>query len=127
MIVGAFSTIDRDVATGKYKYVLKQLHASMTHPVGELRALIVEFGRDNVSRLREEDNFQDIKDVLTGLPAFVYSHYQELQDSWDKVKLNEMEDDVDLKCKPIDYESLPDTNLLKQYYLKHVKNKEEEI
>lgn len=127
MIVGAFSTIDRDVATGKYKYVLKQLSASMTHPDGELRALVVEFGRDYVSRLREEDNFNNIKDVLTGLPAFVYSHYRELQDSWDGVKLNEVEDEVDIESKPIDYESLPDTNLLKQYYLKHVKNKENEI
>lgn len=127
MIVGAFSTIDRDVATGKYKYVLRQLHASMTHPDGELRALVVEFGRDYVSRLREENNFNDIKDVLTGLPAFVYSHYRELQDSWDGVKLNEMEEDVDLECKPMDYESLPDTNLLKQFYLKNIKNKEDVI
>ncbi len=127
MIVGAFSTIDRDVATGKYKYMLKQLFASMTHPDGELRALVVEFGREYVSRLREENKFNDIKDVLTGLPVFVYSHYRELQDSWNAVKLNEMEEDVDIDCKPMDYESLPDTNLLKQYYLKHVKNKEDEI
>lgn len=127
MIVGAFSTIGQDVATGKYKYVLRQLSASMTHPAGELRASVVEFGRDYVSHLREEDNFNDIKDVLTGLPAFVYSHYSELQDSWNAVKLNEMEEEVDIECKPIDYESLPETNLLKQYYLKHVKNKEDEI
>ncbi len=126
MIVGAFSTIDRDVATGKYKYILKQLSASMTHPDGELRALVVEFGRDYITHLKEQDNFNDIKDILTGLPAFVYSHYQELQDSWDKVKLNEMEEDADMECKPMDYESLPDTNLLKQYYLKHVKNKEDD-
>lgn len=122
MVVGAFSTIDRDVATGKYKYVLRQLSASMTHPAGDLRASIVEFGRDHVSRLREEGNFNDIKDVLTGLPAFVYSHYCELQDSWDAVKLNEMEEEGTMECKHMDYESLPDTNLLKQYYLKHVKN-----
>lgn len=125
MIVGAFSTIYRDVATGKYKYVLKQLHVSMTHPAGELRAFVVEFGRDYVSRLREDDKFEDIKDVLTGLPAFVYSHYRELQDSWNAVKLGEVEDEVDIESKPIDYNSLPETNLLKQYYLKHVKDKED--
>lgn len=123
MIVGAFSTIGNDVATGKYKYVLKQLSASMTHPDGNLRAAVVKYGRYYVTRLREEGNFNDIKDVMTGLPAFVYSHYCEMQDSWDAVKLSEVEDEVAIECKPIDYESLPDTNLLKQYYLKHVKNK----
>ena len=127
MIVGAFSTISRDMATGKYKYMLKQLSASMTHPDGELRALVVEFGRDYVSHLREENNLNDIKDVLTGLPAFVYSHYKELQEAWDMVRLEDVDKEEPIVETPINYESLPDTNLLKQYYMKHKKDKEDGI
>lgn len=127
MIVGEFSTIGNDVATGKYKYVLKQLSASMTHPDGKLRAAIVEFGRDYAAKLKQEQKLNDIKDVLTGLPAFVYGHYKELQEAWDMVRLEDVGKEGPIVETPIDYESLPDTNLLKQYYMKHKKDKEDEI
>ena len=127
MIVGAFSIIGSDVATGKYKYVLAQLPASITHPDGKLRAAIVEFGRDFAAKLKQEQKLNDIKDVLTGLPAFVYSHYKELQEAWDMVRLEDVDKEEPIVETPIDYESLPDTNLLKQYYMKHKKEKEEEI
>ena len=126
MLVGAFSTMGTDVATGKYKYVLRQLFATMTHPEGKLRAAIVEFGRDFAVKLKQEQKLNDIKDVLTGLPAFVYGHYKELQEAWDMVKLEDVDMDAPITESPIDYESLPDTNLLKQYFMKHVKNKEDE-
>lgn len=127
MIVGAFSAIGNDVATGKYKYVLRQLSASMTHPDGKLRAAIVEFGRDYAKKLKQQNKLSDTKDVLTGLPAFVYSHNQELQELWDAVRLEDVNENGSVVKSHIDYESLPDSNLLKQYYLKHVKNKEDEI
>ena len=127
MIVGAFSTMGSDVATGKYKYVLAQLPASITHPDGKLRAEIVEYGRDYVTKLKQEQKLNDIKDVLTGLPAFVYSHYKELQEAWDIVRLEDVDKEEPIVETPIDYESLPDTNLLKQYYMKHKKDKEDEI
>lgn len=127
MIVGAFSTIGCDVATGKYKYVLAQLPANITHPDGKLRAAIVEFGRDYAGKLKQEQKLNDIKDVLTGLPAFVYSHYKELQEDWDMVRLEDVDKEEPIVETPIDYESLPDTNLLKQYYMKHKKEKEDEI
>lgn len=127
MMVGAFSAIGDDVATGKYKYVLRQLPASMTHPDGTLRAAIVEFGREYITRLREHDKVDDIQEVLKGLPAFVYGHYQELQNSWNDIQLEDDQDDVPVETVPIDYESLPDTNLIKQYYLKHKNRKDDDI
>ena len=128
MMVGAFSAMDNDVATGKYKYVLRQLPASMTHPDGTLRATIVEYGREYITKLREQQNeVSNIRDVLKGLPAFVYEHYQELQKSWDDIQLEEEQEDSPVETAPIDYESLPDTNLLKRYYMKYKKDKEDDI
>lgn len=128
MIVGAFSTKGNDVATGKYKYVLKQLPASLTHPDGKLRASIVEFGREYITKLREQQNeVCNIQEALKGLPAFVYMHYQELYDSWAKVQLkdDELEEDIPEELKAIDIESLSDTNLIKQAVLKHRNQKKE--
>jgi len=127
MMVGAFSAIGDDVATGKYKYVLRQLPASLTHPDGKLRATVVEFGREYITQLRKQGEVDDIREVLKGLPAFVYAHYQELQESWSKVQLDDDEEDIPVETTPIDYEALPDTNLLKQYYLKHKERKEDDI
>ena len=127
MMVGAFSAIGDDVATGKYKYVLRQLPASLTHPDGKLRAAIVEYGREYITLLRKRGEGDDIQEVLKGLPAFVYDHYQELKESWNNVRWEEEQEDVPKEPPPIDYGSLPDTNLIKQYYLKHKESKEDEI
>ena len=127
MMVGAFSAIGDDVATGKYKYVLRQLPASLTHPDGNLRAAIVEYGREYITQLRKHGEVDDIREVLKGLPAFVYAHNQELQESWNKVQLDDVMEDDPVETTPIDYEALPDTNLLKQYYLKHKERKEDDI
>ena len=127
MMVGAFSAIGDDVATGKYKYVLRQLPASMTHPDGKLRSAIVEYGREHITQLRKQGDVDDIQEVLKGLPAFVYGHYQELQESWNNVRWEDEQEESPVETAPIDYESLPDTNLIKQYYLKHKESKEDEI
>lgn len=128
MMVGAFSAIGDDVATGKYKYVLRQLPASMTHPDGTLRAVIVEYGREYITRLREQQNkVSNIQEVLKGLPAFVYEHYQELQESWDDVQFEDEQEYSPAETAPINYESLPETNLLKQYYMRNKIDKEDEI
>ena len=128
MLVGAFSAIGDDVATGKYKYVLRQLPASMTHPDGTLRAAIVEYGREYITKSGEQQNeISNIRDVLKGLPAFVYEHYQELKESWDDVQLEDEQEDSSAETFPINYESLPDTNLLKQYYMRNKIDKEDEI
>lgn len=129
LLVGAFSVLNGDVATGKYKFVVSRQKGTLTHPDGKLREEVVIYGRKYVINLLQQKRYQGIKDILTGLPAFVYSHYQELQESWDRVSLEDSakEPVKPTERKPIDYyESLPDTNLLKQYWLKHKDDKKTE-
>ena len=126
MFVGAFSVMGPDVATGKYKYILRQLPASMSHPDGSLRAAIVEFGRDYAMKLKESGQLKEAKDILNGLPMFVYDHYTEMKESWIKVNMEDDKEESSTEMKSVDYESLPDTNLLKQYYLENIKKKEDE-
>ena len=127
LLVGGFSVLNGDVATGKYKFVVSRQKATLTHPDGGLREKVVVYGRKYVEQLLQQKRYQGIKDILTGLPAFVYSHYKELQESWDRVSLEESaKEPVPVERKPIDYESLPDTNLLKQYWLKHKDDKKTE-
>lgn len=127
LLVGGFSVLKGDVATGKYKYVVSTQKASLTHPDGKLREKIVVYGREYVEQLLRQKRYSGIKDILTGLPAFVYSHYQELQESWEAISLEDMMKDEEKPVeRPIDYESLPETNLLKQYWLKHKDDKKKE-
>ena len=127
LLVGGFSVLNGDVATGKYKFVVSRQKATLTHPDGELREKVVVYGRKYVEQLLQQKRYQGIKDILAGLPAFVYSHYKELQESWDRVSLEESaKEPVPVERKPIDYKSLPDTNLLKQYWLKHKDDKKTE-
>lgn len=127
LLVGGFSVLNGDVATGKYKYVVSTQKASLTHPDGKLREKIVVYGREYVEQLLRQKRYSGIMDILTGLPAFVYSHYQELQESWEAISLEDMMKDEEKPVeRPIDYESLPDTNLLKQYWLKHKDDKKKE-
>lgn len=131
LLVGGFSVLNGDVATGKYKYVVSTQKSSLTHPDGQLREEIVVYGRKYTEQLLRQKRYNGIEDILTGLPAFVYTHYSELQESWDNISLEDAleEHKKPEEHTPTDYESLPDTNLLKQYWLKHKndKTKEEDI
>lgn len=125
LLVGGFSVLNGDVATGKYKYVVSTQKATLTHPDGKMREEIVVYGRTYTDQLLRQMRYSGIEDILSGLPAFVYSHYQELQESWDNISLEDAleEHKKPIEHTPIDYESLPDTNLLKQYWLKHKDDK----
>lgn len=131
LLVGGFSVLNGDVATGKYKYVVSTQKPSLTHPDGQLREKIVVYGRKYIEQLLRQKRYNGIEDILTGLPAFVYTHYSELQESWDNISLEDAleEHKKPEEHTPTDFESLPDTNLLKQYWLKHKndKTKEEDI
>ena len=74
-----------------------------------------------MEKLLRQGRYKGIEDILAGLPAFVYSHYGKLEESWDKITLEDMMKDEEgtVESTPTDYESLPDTNLLKQYWLKY--------
>lgn len=127
LLVGGFSVLNGDVATGKYKFVVSRQKATLTHPDGKLREEVVVYGRKYVEQLLRQKRYHGTRGILTGLPAFVYSHYKELQEAWDRVSLEESaKEPVPVERKPIDYESLPDTNLLKQYWLKHKDDKKTE-
>lgn len=127
LLVGSFSVLKGDVATGKYKFVVSRQKASLTHPDGKLREEMVVYGREYVKQLLRQKRYNSIRDILTGLPAFVYSHYNELQESWETITLeNMMKEEEKTVERTIDYESLPDTNLLKQYWLKHKNDKKKE-
>lgn len=127
LLVGGFSVLNGDVATGKYKFVVSRQKATLTHPDGKLREEVVVFGRKYVEQLLRQKRYHGTRDILTGLPAFVYSHYKELQEAWDRVSLEKSaKEPVPIERKAIDYESLPDTNLLKQYWLKHKDDKKTE-
>ena len=101
MMVGAFSATIDDVATGKYLYMLRLQPVSLTHPDGKLRATIVEYGREYITQLRKLGEVDDIQKVLKGLPAFVYEHYQEMQESWNKVQLDDDKENAPVEDMPI--------------------------
>ena len=128
LLVGGFSVLNGDVATGKYKYVVSTQKSSLTHPDGQLREKIVVYGRKYIEQLLRQKRYNGIEDILTGLPAFVYTHYCELQESWDNISLEDAleEHKKPEEHTPTDSESLPDTNLLKQYWLKHKNDKTKE-
>ena len=128
LLVGGFSVLNGNVATGKYKYVVSTQKATLTHPDGKLREEIVVYGREYAEQLLRQKRYSGIEDILSGLPAFVYSHYQELQESWENMSLEDAleEQKKPAEHSPINYESLPDTNLLKQYWLKHKNDKAKE-
>lgn len=125
LLVGAFSILYGDVATGKYKYVVSTQKATLTHPDGKIRKEIVAYGQNYVEQLLKENSYQGIKYILSGLPAFIYSHYRDLQESWDAISLDGTLREPKNEEKTIDFGSLPDTNLLKQYLLKHKNDRKE--
>ena len=67
LLVGAYSILNGDMATGKYKYVVSAQKATITHPDGKFRKEIVEYGRKYVEQLLEENRFYGIKYILNGL------------------------------------------------------------
>lgn len=127
LLVGGFSVLKGDVETGKYKYVVSRQKATLTHPDGKFREEIVVYARSNVEELLRQKKYHGIRDILLGLPAFVYSHYKELHESWESISIvDEMKMlEIPVESKPTNLDSLPDSNLLKQYFEER-KNKKDD-
>lgn len=85
LMAGAYSVLHGDVATGKYKYVLQQQKATLTHPDGKLRVQAVEYGWQIASQLMMAQRYRGIKSVMENLPVFVYAHYAALHKDWEQV------------------------------------------
>lgn len=114
-IVGTYSAF-KGISTGKYKYVIKQLQMTPTHPKGEHRVDALEFSRECVIKY----SWNDINSSLRGLPAFVYAKQKQLNDEFDQC-VGEIKSDLntDPLPKQIPIEELPDDNLLKQAILQY--------
>lgn len=76
-VVGAYSAF-KGISTGKYKYVIRQLRMTPTHPKGEHRADAVEFSHKCVYKY----SWHDVNSSLRGLPAFVYAKQKQLNDEF---------------------------------------------
>lgn len=110
------------LATGKFMYALSRQRYSITHPDGALRKKIVEHGRSYVAHM-SNDGVKLIQTVVKSMPAFAYTHFDTLQQDWDEA-LSEFERQPSKpRPKPIDIETLPDSNLIKQAVMRYRENK----
>ena len=118
-VVGIYSAL-KGIATSKYKYVVRQLSKTLTHPKGVHRADAVEFARECMFRFL----WCDVDSAMAGLPAFVYGRQKLLNEELVQcVRDIKEKKDVILQNEPIVIEDLPDNNLLKQAVLKYKNSK----
>lgn len=114
-VVGIYSAL-KGIAIGKYKYVVKQLPMTLTHPKGWHRAAAVEFARECALKYP----WRDVDSSMIGLPAFVYGRQKLLNDELLQcVKDIKEKKDINLQSRLLEIEDLPDNNLLKQAVLKY--------
>lgn len=118
-VVGIYSAL-KGIATGKYKYVVRQLPMTPTHPKGEHRAAAVEFARECMVKFP----WHDVDSAMTGLPAFVYGRQKLLNEELAQCARDiKKKKDVILQSEPTVIEDLPDNNLLKQAVIKYENSK----
>ena len=114
-VVGIYSSL-KGIATGKYKYVVRQLPMTLTHPKGEHRAGVVEFARECMLKFP----WRNVDSAMAGLPAFVYGRQKLLNEELVQcIRDIKEKKDVILQNEPIGIEDLPDNNLIKQAVLKY--------
>ena len=125
----AYSVLHGDVATGKYKYVLGRLLATLTHPDGKLRVHAVEYGWQTAWHLLVARRYHGLEDVINSLPTFVYTHYSELYDEWERVCLDDEPQNPFAQGGNIDVDALPnityESRLLENYKRKLMKDHEQ--
>ncbi len=76
-IVGVYSVL-KNIATGKYKYVVSQMPMALTHPDGRHREAVVEYARQCVAKYL----WKDVYSSLVGLPAFLYERQKTLNNEY---------------------------------------------
>lgn len=102
------------IASGKYKYAVSIMKASDTHPSGEFRLKAVKSGFDFAEWLVRRKIRPTVQTAMAGITQFLCSNSKSLNDSFIRYLTTPQE-----PSKPIDVMDLPDSNLLKQYVLKH--------
>lgn len=101
-------------ASGKYKYVVSKMKASLYHPNGCFRVKAVIAGYDFVNWMISKGIKPDAESSLLGLNYFLCSNSKEINDVY--LSLEEPKPD---ETAEIEVSSLPDTNLIKQALIKY--------
>lgn len=101
-------------ASGKYKYAVSKMKASLYHPNGCFRVKAVIAGYDFVNWMISKGIKPDAESSLLGLNYFLCSNSKEINDVY--LSLEEPKPD---ETAEIEVSSLPDTNLIKQALIKY--------
>lgn len=107
-----------NVAGGKYRYIIGEGKATLTHPYGEYRLRCAKTAREYVLSLPSTKKIA-LDEVESQFLLFLLTNVKEINDY-----LHEHEEQIEHSLDPkaevkIDYIQYPDTNLIKQYILKH--------
>lgn len=110
-----------NVAGGKYRYIIGEGKATLTHPYGEYRLRCAKTAREYVLSLPSIKKIA-LDDVESQFLLFLLTNVKEINDY-----LHEHEEEIEHALDPkeevkIDYMQYPDSNLIKQYILKHQQN-----
>lgn len=102
------------IASGKYRYAVSMMKASDTHPPGRFRLRAVESGFEFAQWLSGRGVTPTAQAVMMGVNQFMCAHSKALNEA-----LAEYVSQPHAPSRPTDVMSLPDTNLIKQYLLRH--------
>lgn len=103
------------IASGKYKYAVSRMRVTETHPEGSFRLKAVKSGFDYSEWLIRKNVRPMASTAIQGFNKFLCEHSSELNESF--VRYMTAPPQPPLKERDImDY---PDSNLLKQYVMKH--------
>lgn len=121
-MAGAISAL-KEIAGGKYKYVVSQTEATITHPYGKIRKKCVEEAQSFVSRADKE---WTITECEKGFNLFMMRHAKELnhylKEHHHEIIQKRSLDGIEKRENTIeDIMRLPDTNLIKQKLLEYGK------
>lgn len=106
-----------NVAGGKYRYIIGEGKATLTHPYGEYRLRCAKTAREYVLSLPSAKKIA-LDDVESQFLLFLLTNVKEINDYLHEHE-EKIEHALDLpKHQPLNLEKLPDTNLIKQYYFK---------
>lgn len=102
------------IASGKYKYAVSIMKASDTHPSGEYRLKAVKKGFDFAEWLMRRKILPTVQSAMPGITQFLCSNSKSLNNSFIMYLTTPQR-----PATSVDVMDLPDTNLIKQYVLKH--------
>lgn len=107
-----------NVAGGKYRYIIGDGKATLTHPYGEYRLRCAKTAREYILSLPPTSKIA-LEDIESQFLLFLLTNVKDINNY-----LHDHEEQIEHSLDPktevkIDYMQYPDTNLIKQYILKH--------